>query len=205
MLVVSGKTLSTSTNYMHMLSIIKCRKRNPPGQEDTREVSAYVGFLGLSSSSNRQHDVAAAVMTMRTPSNIWGGAITIHGGPKRVGKSSATEKSSRYPDRQTTSNICRLVLSPLFVRTIDRSKTQSSGHSFIYPFFWFLACQNGRKLPPGNLLPRLFTYQPNKNLQDRLREHAEAFDGLLSLIPAKHYYGEDNSVSSQCLVSCIRY
>ncbi|RQM07565.1 hypothetical protein DH86_00002026 [Scytalidium sp. 3C] len=29
--------------------------------------------------------------------------------------------------------------------------------------------------------------------QDRLREHAEAFDGLLSLIPAKHYYGEDNS------------
>lgn len=31
------------------------------------------------------------------------------------------------------------------------------------------------------------------SLQDRLREHAEAFDGLLSLIPAKHYYGEDNS------------
>jgi hypothetical protein len=33
-------------------------------------------------------------------------------------------------------------------------------------------------------------------VQDRLREHAEAFDGLLSLIPAKHYYGEDNSVCS---------
>ncbi|KAH8819643.1 surfeit locus protein 6-domain-containing protein [Xylogone sp. PMI_703] len=31
------------------------------------------------------------------------------------------------------------------------------------------------------------------SLADRLREHAEAFDGLLSLIPAKHYYGEDNS------------
>lgn len=31
------------------------------------------------------------------------------------------------------------------------------------------------------------------SLQDRLREHAEAFDGLLSLIPAKYYYGEDNS------------
>ncbi|KAF7876462.1 hypothetical protein EAF04_001552 [Stromatinia cepivora] len=30
-------------------------------------------------------------------------------------------------------------------------------------------------------------------LQDRLREHAEAFDGLLSLIPAKYYYGEDTS------------
>ncbi|KAK2015441.1 SURF6-domain-containing protein [Colletotrichum eremochloae] len=30
-------------------------------------------------------------------------------------------------------------------------------------------------------------------LQDRLREHAKAFDGLLSLIPAKMYYGEDNS------------
>ncbi|KAN0101797.1 SURF6 domain containing protein [Hyaloscypha variabilis] len=30
-------------------------------------------------------------------------------------------------------------------------------------------------------------------LQDRLRGHAEAFDGLLSLIPAKFYYGEDIS------------
>lgn len=30
--------------------------------------------------------------------------------------------------------------------------------------------------------------------QDRLREHAKAFDGLLSLIPAKMYYGEDHSV-----------
>ncbi|TVY59572.1 Ribosomal RNA-processing protein, partial [Lachnellula suecica] len=33
----------------------------------------------------------------------------------------------------------------------------------------------------------------DSSLQDRLREHAEAFDGLLSLIPAKHYYGKDNS------------
>ncbi|KAE8449986.1 hypothetical protein EG329_007125 [Mollisiaceae sp. DMI_Dod_QoI] len=31
------------------------------------------------------------------------------------------------------------------------------------------------------------------SLQDRLREHAAAFDGLLSLIPAKYYYGEDTS------------
>ncbi|KAF7546132.1 hypothetical protein G7Z17_g8648 [Cylindrodendrum hubeiense] len=31
------------------------------------------------------------------------------------------------------------------------------------------------------------------SLQDRLRAHSEAFDGLLSLIPAKMYYGEDNS------------
>lgn len=30
--------------------------------------------------------------------------------------------------------------------------------------------------------------------QERLRSHAQAFDGLLSLIPAKYYYGEDNSV-----------
>ncbi|KAG6213980.1 hypothetical protein E4U34_006403 [Claviceps purpurea] len=29
--------------------------------------------------------------------------------------------------------------------------------------------------------------------QDRLRDHAKAFDGLLSLIPAKLYYGEDTS------------
>jgi hypothetical protein len=30
--------------------------------------------------------------------------------------------------------------------------------------------------------------------QERLRDHAKAFDGLLSLIPAKMYYGEDTSV-----------
>lgn len=29
--------------------------------------------------------------------------------------------------------------------------------------------------------------------QDRLRSHAQAFDGLLSLIPAKYYYGDDNT------------
>ncbi|POS85424.1 SURF6-domain-containing protein, partial [Erysiphe pulchra] len=31
------------------------------------------------------------------------------------------------------------------------------------------------------------------SLKDRLLEHAKSFDGLLSLIPAKHYYGKDNS------------
>lgn len=31
-------------------------------------------------------------------------------------------------------------------------------------------------------------------IQERLRSHAQAFDGLLSLIPAKYYYGDDNSV-----------
>ncbi|KAG5994002.1 hypothetical protein E4U52_001500 [Claviceps spartinae] len=31
------------------------------------------------------------------------------------------------------------------------------------------------------------------SLKDRLRDHAKAFDGLLSLIPAKLYYGEDTS------------
>ncbi|KAK3347931.1 surfeit locus protein 6-domain-containing protein [Neurospora tetraspora] len=31
------------------------------------------------------------------------------------------------------------------------------------------------------------------DLQERLRSHAQAFDGLLSLIPAKMYYGEDKS------------
>ena len=30
--------------------------------------------------------------------------------------------------------------------------------------------------------------------KERLRSHSQAFDGLLSLIPAKYYYGEDNSV-----------
>lgn len=30
-------------------------------------------------------------------------------------------------------------------------------------------------------------------MQERLRDHAKAFDGLLSLIPAKMYYGEDHS------------
>ncbi|KAL2137143.1 hypothetical protein VTI74DRAFT_8775 [Chaetomium olivicolor] len=33
----------------------------------------------------------------------------------------------------------------------------------------------------------------DSTLQERLREHAKAFDGLLSLIPAKMYYGEDTS------------
>ncbi|KAI4196336.1 MAG: hypothetical protein LQ346_003244 [Caloplaca aetnensis] len=32
-----------------------------------------------------------------------------------------------------------------------------------------------------------------ESLEDRLRSHAKAFDGLLSLIPAKLYYGEDTS------------
>ncbi|KAI9797868.1 MAG: surfeit locus protein [Piccolia ochrophora] len=32
-----------------------------------------------------------------------------------------------------------------------------------------------------------------ESLEDRLRSHAKAFDGLLSLIPAKYYYGEDTS------------
>ncbi|KAJ5444044.1 uncharacterized protein N7458_007916 [Penicillium daleae] len=31
------------------------------------------------------------------------------------------------------------------------------------------------------------------DIEDRLRSHAQAFDGLLSLIPAKYYYGEDNT------------
>ncbi|KAL2860901.1 putative 60S ribosome biogenesis protein Rrp14 [Aspergillus lucknowensis] len=31
------------------------------------------------------------------------------------------------------------------------------------------------------------------DIEDRLRSHAQAFDGLLSLIPAKFYYGEDSS------------
>ncbi|KAI9822568.1 MAG: surfeit locus protein [Pycnora praestabilis] len=30
-------------------------------------------------------------------------------------------------------------------------------------------------------------------LEERLKSHAKAFDGLLSLIPAKYYYGEDNT------------
>lgn len=39
-------------------------------------------------------------------------------------------------------------------------------------------------------------------LKERLRSHAQAFDGLLSLIPAKYYYGEeDTSVCSPCCIS----
>ncbi|KAK0725322.1 surfeit locus protein 6-domain-containing protein [Lasiosphaeris hirsuta] len=34
-------------------------------------------------------------------------------------------------------------------------------------------------------------------LQDRLRDHAKAFDGLMSLIPAKMYYGEEKEKSEQ--------
>ncbi|KAJ5083644.1 hypothetical protein N7456_013071 [Penicillium angulare] len=31
------------------------------------------------------------------------------------------------------------------------------------------------------------------DIEERLRSHAQAFDGLMSLIPAKYYYGDDNS------------
>ncbi|CAG7966625.1 unnamed protein product [Penicillium nalgiovense] len=32
-------------------------------------------------------------------------------------------------------------------------------------------------------------------IKERLRSHAQAFDGLLSLIPAKYYYGEEDTRS----------
>ncbi|RKF62405.1 Ribosomal RNA-processing protein 14-C [Erysiphe neolycopersici] len=38
-----------------------------------------------------------------------------------------------------------------------------------------------------------FLKMADASLKDRLLEHAKSFDGLLSLIPAKHYYGKDNS------------
>jgi hypothetical protein len=59
--------------------------------------------------------------------------------------------------------------------------------------------QDGGELAPGKLSPPFRSPRLSSSdhfLQDRLREHAEAFDGLLSLIPAKFYYGEDTSVSS---------
>lgn len=37
--------------------------------------------------------------------------------------------------------------------------------------------------------------------QERLRSHAQAFDGLMSLIPAKYYYGDDNTVRVPLTVS----
>lgn len=36
----------------------------------------------------------------------------------------------------------------------------------------------------------------NRELQSRLRGHARAFEGLMSLIPAKDYYGKDESITS---------
>jgi len=68
------------------------------------------------------------------------------------------------------------------------------------------AKQNGRQFVAGEpvALPATFSVQnENENEgmvsnmnrpQDRLREHAKAFDGLLSLIPAKMYYEQDTSV-----------
>ncbi|KAL6157134.1 hypothetical protein ACJQWK_07069 [Exserohilum turcicum] len=34
------------------------------------------------------------------------------------------------------------------------------------------------------------------NLEERLKSHARAFEGLMSLIPAKEYYGKDESITS---------
>ncbi|KAF1916099.1 hypothetical protein BDU57DRAFT_515990, partial [Ampelomyces quisqualis] len=33
-------------------------------------------------------------------------------------------------------------------------------------------------------------------LEERLKSHAKAFEGLMSLIPAKDYYGKDESITS---------
>lgn len=51
--------------------------------------------------------------------------------------------------------------------------------------------------------PRLANLSVNNFFQDRLREHAEAFDGLLSLIPAKYYYAEDTSVCEKFTLDSI--
>ncbi|KAF2012050.1 hypothetical protein BU24DRAFT_375440 [Aaosphaeria arxii CBS 175.79] len=36
----------------------------------------------------------------------------------------------------------------------------------------------------------------DSNLEERLKSHARAFEGLMSLIPAKEYYGKDSSITS---------
>jgi len=36
----------------------------------------------------------------------------------------------------------------------------------------------------------------NCDSQERLKSHARAFEGLMSLIPAKDYYGKDESITS---------
>ncbi len=40
--------------------------------------------------------------------------------------------------------------------------------------------------------------------QERLKSHARAFEGLMSLIPAKDYYGKDESITSVCYPSFLR-
>ncbi len=41
----------------------------------------------------------------------------------------------------------------------------------------------------------------NNRLQDRLRGYAKSFDGLMSLIPAKDYYGGDTTVCDSRILS----
>lgn len=41
----------------------------------------------------------------------------------------------------------------------------------------------------------------NEELQSRLKSHARAFEGLMSLIPAKEYYGKDESITSVCITA----
>ncbi|KAK8038037.1 hypothetical protein PG994_014804, partial [Apiospora phragmitis] len=43
------------------------------------------------------------------------------------------------------------------------------------------------------------------SLQDRLRDHAKAFDGLLSLIPAKMYYGEESGALSFSIIQLLMH
>jgi hypothetical protein len=45
----------------------------------------------------------------------------------------------------------------------------------------------------------LHAFAANGKLQERLKSHARAFEGLMSLIPAKDYYGKDESITSVCI------
>ncbi|RDA93418.1 hypothetical protein CP533_1976 [Ophiocordyceps camponoti-saundersi (nom. inval.)] len=50
-----------------------------------------------------------------------------------------------------------------------------------------------QKQSPSQMEDLVEESMADSSLQDRLRDHAKAFDGLLSLIPAKTYYGQETS------------
>ncbi|GCB22218.1 ribosomal RNA-processing protein 14 [Aspergillus awamori] len=85
---------------------------------------------------------------------------------------------------------------PALMKVQDRAETERQDFNLPTQFFRGIAAFTtfDRALPKYLINLQYITgstaWIPRK---ERLRSHAQAFDGLLSLIPAKFYYGEDGS------------
>ncbi|PWY76445.1 SURF6-domain-containing protein [Aspergillus sclerotioniger CBS 115572] len=96
--------------------------------------------------------------------------------------------------RSSTVRVCARAVN-------SRAETERQDFNLPTQFFRDIAGLRyfDRALPkdPLNLHPITSLTSSFFSSQERLRSHAQAFDGLLSLIPAKFYYGEDGSRKKQ--------